>query len=75
MSSELSEVEQRMLEFMKKNFKYKGARDFAIQREFELNSIEFFQRVNALLDSEAALAYDPILVERLRRARQNPFGG
>lgn len=70
---QLSELDQRILQFMKKDFKYKGARDLAIKQEFDLNAIEFFHRVNTLIDTEAALAYDPILIGQLRKARENPF--
>ncbi|MFC0581819.1 DUF3263 domain-containing protein [Micrococcoides hystricis] len=70
---QLSELDRQILDFMRRDYKYKGARDLAIQQEFQLSAIQFFQRLNHLLDTEAALAHDPILVNQLRRNRQNPF--
>lgn len=72
---QLSEFDQQVLAFMRRSYKYKGARDLAIQQQFDLTAVQFFQHLNHLLDTEAALAHDPILVNRLRRNRNNPFTG
>lgn len=46
-----------------------GSKDAAIVEEFGLNTTAYFQRLNRLLDSRAALARYPQLVYRLRRVR------
>jgi hypothetical protein len=38
-------------------------------REMGLTEIRYYQRLNALLDTEAALAAFPVAVNRLRRLR------
>jgi hypothetical protein len=38
-------------------------------RTLDMGQHQFFQRLNALLDTERALAYDPVNVNRLRRLR------
>lgn len=74
-AEQLSEFDRQVLAFMRRSYKYKGARDLAIRQEFDLTAVQFFQHLNHLLDTEAALAHDPILVNRLRRNRNNPFAG
>lgn len=37
--------------------------------QFGLSITRYWQRVNRLLDTEEALAYNPVLVNRLRRLR------
>ncbi|HXR41767.1 MAG TPA: DUF3263 domain-containing protein [Acidothermaceae bacterium] len=48
-----------------------GAKDAAIVEEFGLSTVAYYQVLNRLLDLEAALAYDPVLVNRLRRIRDD----
>jgi hypothetical protein len=36
---------------------------------FDIGATTYYQRLNALLEREAALAYDPVLVGRLRARR------
>ena len=35
-----------------------------------MSATRYYQVLNALIDAPAALAYDPLLVKRLRRLRQ-----
>lgn len=65
----LSEAEQTMLRLEAKPFKYAGAKQEAIRALLNLSSASYYQRLNRLIDSEAALAFDPQLVRRLRAAR------
>jgi hypothetical protein len=44
----------------------KGA---AIRDRLDLSPTRYYQLLNRLLDDPAALAYDPLVVHRLRRAR------
>lgn len=38
---------------------------------FDISATRYYQELNALIDSEAALAHDPLLVKRLRRMRSS----
>lgn len=66
---ELGEREQRMLELERQWWKYSGAKEQAIREMFDLSATHYYQILNALIDTEAALAHDPMLVKRLRRLR------
>lgn len=65
----LSERDQRMLELERQWWKYSGAKEQAIREMFDLSATHYYQILNALIDTEAALAHDPMLVKRLRRLR------
>lgn len=65
----LSELEQRVLAFERQWWKYAGAKESAIREQFGMNATRYYQLLNRLLDSEQALAADPMLVKRLRRMR------
>jgi hypothetical protein len=67
--SRLSERDQQMLALERQWWKYAGAKDQAIRQLFDLSATHYYQLLNALIDSEAALARDPMLVKRLRRLR------
>jgi hypothetical protein len=67
--SGLGEREQRMLELERQWWKYSGAKEQAIREMFDLSATHYYQILNALIDTEAALAHDPMLVKRLRRLR------
>ncbi|MGB3828533.1 MAG: DUF3263 domain-containing protein [Ornithinimicrobium sp.] len=58
-----------ILDFEAKWWKYQGAKESSIRDEFSMSSTRYYQRLNQLLDSDAALAYNPMLVKRLRRMR------
>jgi Protein of unknown function (DUF3263) len=65
----LSERERQILDFERQWWRHAGAKEQAIRDRFALSSTRYYQAVNALLDNPAALAYDPVLVRRLRRLR------
>lgn len=65
----LSERDQRMLALERQWWKYAGAKEHAIREQFEMSATRYYQLLNALLDRPEALAYDPMLVKRLRRLR------
>lgn len=65
----LSAREQQMLDLERQWWKYAGAKEQAIRELFDLSATHYYQVLNALIDTEAALAYDPMLVKRLRRLR------
>jgi len=50
-------------------WQYSGAKEQAIRDKFEMSATRYYQVLNALIDREDALAFDPLLVKRLRRLR------
>lgn len=46
-----------------------GAKDQAAYDRFGLNPTRYYQRLNVLIDEQAAVAHDPHTVNRLRRVR------
>ena len=70
-SSELSARDAEMLDFERQWWKYAGAKEQAVRELFEMSATRYYQVLNALIDSPAALAHDPMLVKRLRRMRSS----
>ncbi len=66
---ELSERDQQVLAFERQWWKYAGAKEQAIRELFDMSATRYYQVLNALIDSPAALEHDPMLVKRLRRMR------
>jgi hypothetical protein len=67
--SALSDRDRRLLEFERQWWKYAGAKEQAIRDLFDMSSTRYYQILNGLIDDPAALAFDPMLVKRLRRMR------
>ena len=67
--STLSDRDRRVLEFERQWWKYAGAKEQAIRDLFEMSGTRYYQILNGLIDDPAALAFDPMLVKRLRRMR------
>lgn len=65
----LSERDRQILEFERQWWKYAGAKEQAIRDLFDMSATRYYQIVNSLIDTPAALAFDPMLVKRLRRMR------
>jgi Protein of unknown function (DUF3263) len=65
----LSEEEMRILVFERRWWRYPGAKEQAIQDTFHVPAARYYQLLNGLIDRPAALAFDPVLVKRLRRQR------
>jgi hypothetical protein len=66
---ELTEPERAILDFEKQWWRRPGAKEQAIRETFDLSPTRYYQLLNALLDRPAAVAYDPALINRLRRLR------
>ena len=66
---DISEIETAMLEFEATAPRSVGAKEVAIRERFKMSPVRYHQRLNALLDSPAALAAEPVLVNRLLRVR------
>ncbi len=67
--SPLTQREQQMLALERQWWKYAGAKEQTIRELFGLSATHYYQILNALIDTEDALAHDPMLVKRLRRLR------
>ncbi len=65
----LSRREYEILSFEHQWWKYAGAKEEAIKELFDMSATRYYQVLNTLVDSPAALAADPMLVKRLRRLR------
>lgn len=65
----LSRRDREILAFERQWWKYAGAKEQAIRELFDMSTTRYYQVLNALIDSPAALAADPMLVKRLRRLR------
>ncbi|GAA0296931.1 hypothetical protein BJ968_001037 [Kineococcus aurantiacus] len=67
----LSRRDAEILAFERQWWKYAGAKEQAVRELFDLSPTRYYQLLNALIDSPAALAHDPMLVKRLRRMRSS----
>lgn len=65
----LSERDRSILEFERQWWKYAGAKEQAIRELFDMSATRYYQILNNLIDTHEALAFDPMLVKRLRRMR------
>lgn len=68
-TDELSDRERGILALERLFWAHAGAKEQAIRDRFDLSATQFYQQLNRLIDTEAALAHDPLLVKRLRRLR------
>ncbi len=68
-AEQLSPRDQQILEFERLWWRYQGAKEQAIREKFDMSPTRYYQVLNALLDRPASLAFDPLLVKRMRRLR------
>lgn len=68
-SNELSAQECELLAFERDWWKYADAKDVAIREQLGLTPEGYYRALNAVIDTDGALAFDPLLVRRLRRQR------
>ncbi|MGO1561880.1 hypothetical protein CZ771_03420 [Actinomycetales bacterium JB111] len=66
---ELTDVEEGVLDVERRWWRYSGVKETAIREKLGMSGTRYYQILNQLLDSEAALAHDPMLIKRLRRLR------
>jgi len=66
----LSESDQAILVFEREWWRKRAPKERAVRERLGLSAIRYHQRLNALIDRPDALAYDPMLVGRLRRLRE-----
>lgn len=67
--SALSARDRSILDFERQWWRHAGAKEEAIRSKFGLSAARYYQLLNAVIDSPAAVRHDPMLVRRLQRAR------
>lgn len=67
----LSRREHEILVFERQWWKYAASKETAIKELFGLSTTRYYQLLNSLIDTPAALSFDPLLVKRLRRMRSS----
>jgi hypothetical protein len=70
LSTSLTDLEHAILDFEAHWWRHAGSKAEGVQEKFGISLSEYYQRLNALLDNENALAHAPLLVKRLRRMRR-----
>lgn len=65
----LNERDREILAFEREWWKHAGSKERAVRERFDFSVTRYYQILNELIDSPAALAEDPMLVRRLRRQR------
>lgn len=66
----LTDRELAVLDIARLSWRYEGAREQAMKDRTGLNPAQFTQVLNNLIDRPDVLAFDPLLVKRLRRVRE-----
>jgi len=65
----LSSRERAILDFERSWWSIPGSKESGIREQLDLSPTRYYQLLGDLLDSPDALAYDPLVVRRLRRIR------
>ncbi len=66
----LTEREQAILNFERSWWTRDGVKDLMLRERFLCSADDYYNELNRLLDTDEALAYDPLVVRRLQRARE-----
>jgi len=69
LAGDLDERARAILDFERSWWRFAGAKEEAVREQFDLSATRYYQLLNELVDDDRALAYDPMLVRRLRRLR------
>lgn len=62
--------EQAILDFERSWWTQDGVKDLMLRERFLCSADDYYNELNRLLDTDEALAYDPLVVRRLQRARE-----
>ena len=65
----LTDRDRAILDFEREWWQHPGSKDESIRQVFGLSGARYYQVLGGLLTSQAALAYDPMLVKRLQRIK------
>jgi uncharacterized protein DUF3263 len=69
-SEGLDDLERQILDFEREAWRLRIAKERAIRETFGFSTTRYHQLLHRTVDRPAALAYDPMLVRRLRRLRE-----
>jgi hypothetical protein len=69
-SGGLDERDRRILDFEREAWRLSVAKERAIRETFGISTARYHQLLRRAVDHPEALAYDPMLVRRLRRIRE-----
>jgi hypothetical protein len=65
----LSDRDKAILDFERGWWRLPGPKEVAIREHFGLSATRYYEVLSSLLESPDALAYEPLVVRRLRRLR------
>ena len=65
----LTERDRAILDFERGWWQYAGSKEAEIRSRFGVSASHYYRLLGRMLDEEAAYAYDPLTVTRLRRQR------
>ena len=66
----LTRRDRDILDFERSWWTATSPKDVQIRERFELSASRFYQLLGELLEDSEAMAYDPLVVRRLRRQRE-----
>jgi Protein of unknown function (DUF3263) len=66
----LDERSRAILEFERGSWQLEVPKERAIRERFGFSAARYHQLLHRIIDTPSALAYDPMLVRRLRRIRE-----
>jgi uncharacterized protein DUF3263 len=69
--NDLDERARTILDFEREAWKLQVSKERAIRERFGFSAARYHQLLQRVIDTPAALAYDPMLVRRLRRLRDD----
>ncbi len=69
-----SNLDLRLLDFEREWWRHAGSKESVVKENFGISLSEYYERLNHLIDSDAAMAAQPLLVKRLRRLRAQRVG-
>jgi hypothetical protein len=69
-AADLDDRARQILDFEREAWKLPGQKERAIRERFGFSSARYHQLLHRAVDTPQALAYDPMLVRRIRRLRE-----
>jgi hypothetical protein len=69
-SSPFDDRSRAILDFERESWKLRVTKQRAIREHFGFSAARYHQLLNRIVDTPEALAYDPMLVRRVRRLRE-----
>ncbi|HEX4728444.1 MAG TPA: DUF3263 domain-containing protein [Jatrophihabitans sp.] len=71
----LSDADKALLDLEAQRFRQSGHKVAAIVKQLGITEVRYYQRLNQLIDDPEALAYSPVVVNRVRRLRDQRARG